>query len=166
MIIDAGFATADEMLESGTPIRCNECHRDLVGVELIHYDGSVHRCESCTKNVADELALAAEKFAQENLALIATPHAYDETFRFACSRRDYDNGNRESYTANSVRANNRHRCTNYDELLKLFDRCTLKGHVFHRVLWERSNGLVESAINKMTENSVDDVDSDEDIEYA
>jgi hypothetical protein len=61
-------------------------------------------------------------WAVEHVRVTRTPHEYDPTARHAPTREEYEMGMHEAYTENSVRADNRHNCTNYDDLIRDLNR--------------------------------------------
>lgn len=65
-----------------------------------------------------------------------------------CTRIEYENGIKESYTPNSFRASFRHNRTNYDELIKDLDRYSVSGKIYYQVIRKRIETMVEDQIVK------------------
>ena len=63
-----------------------------------------------------------DEYAKELCKLTGQLAVYDPAGHYAPSPEEYEAGDREAYTENSVRAFNRHNRTNYDELIKPFSK--------------------------------------------
>ena len=97
------------------PIVCDECGEVIENEVCMEDEGYFHTV--CCERVEGELRKEEKEFAIANCKITRKLHRFDWSKSWACSPDDYEMGAKESYTANSVRAHNRHCCTNYDELL-------------------------------------------------
>jgi hypothetical protein len=128
------------------PIVCAECE-ETIEDEVCCEDGEYYHT-ACCEEIEEELCKEAEEFAKTNCKIIRKLHRFDPHKEWACSRDDYEMRVRESYTENSVRAHNRHNCTNYDQLLPQ----RLDDSMWARALYE----AVRERIEELLENASDD----------
>jgi hypothetical protein len=92
----------------------------------------------------------AERYALENCRITKTLPEYDPQYRDARTPEEYRSGDQESYTVNAHRCHCRHNCTNYDELIKTFDRDSLRDNVFYEAIRER----IEELLNEVEEGEL------------
>lgn len=84
----------------------------------------------------------ADEWAESVCHLTDDVHVFQPELRFAPRPEEFELGDREAYTANSVRAMNRHNATNYDEICALLDRHDRVDRVYYLAVRARSEALV------------------------
>lgn len=137
---------ADDLSEDGVTLSCAGCGDDIT--EVAYPDGATncYRCEDCTDRLIQELTPEAEQHASEHCKVEHLPPPYDPDLEYRCTPEDYEAGARESYTPNAYRCYVRHRCTNYDELIKGLSRENLAEQIKYHYIRQRTDELVEEAI--------------------
>lgn len=126
----------------GEEVRCHRCHGQ-VSDEVYDFGGEFLCDDCCSKALAE-----AEEDAQALAAdcRITQPiERFDPKYEYSCSREEYESGAKESHTPKSVRANNRHNCTNYDELIEGLDRYDPLDRVRYNVVRRRIDQLLDEA---------------------
>jgi hypothetical protein len=89
----------------------------------------------------------AARWAQASCVLVGPPEEFDPDpeLRFAPTREEYEEGERDAYTANSVQAKNRHERTNYNKLVRGLDRACPIDRAYYWAAKGRANELTETA---------------------
>jgi hypothetical protein len=131
--------------------RCPQCDRTLgVDTECAYLKGIPDRsdgyyCDSCTRALLLEAARDAVDVARDECKLTGRLHRFDPAHRSAPTREQYEAGDREAYTENSVRAYNRHDRTNYDALIAELDRDNAIDRIFYNAIRDRIDVLLDEA---------------------
>lgn len=123
-------------------------------------------CIECAEDSADELSQEFETWALENVRLTAEPHQFDPEGHWAPTAEAYGAGDREAYTENSVAASNRHRCTNYDELIADLDRFDPRDKALYRAIRARAHELIEERLDAMQDEELQETLDEVDAEFA
>ena len=103
-----------------------------------------------------EYALDINEYANE-VRITERIERFDPASRWAPTPEEYEAGSREAYTANSVRAFNRHCRTNYDALIDGLDRDDALERAVYNAVRERVDLLLDEAEYE----SADEVDDDD-----
>lgn len=126
-------------------VTCGGCDDPVTGEA--YYDGEgTYYCESCATDLAEGWTAEATEYAVQNCRITAPVPAYDPQREFRCTPEEYEAGAKESYTPNAHLAHCRHRCTNYEELLRGLDRDRAHDRVRVAAIRERVTELLEEAI--------------------
>jgi hypothetical protein len=159
----------DLLIDCPNGIACSICKRCLNDDEWAYSDLGRDcglACKTCGDKVLEDEKTKAEEFARDNCRITEKPHRYNSSYRYAPTRDDYEDGDREAYTENSVAANNRHRCTNYEELL---ERAGLSksdtsdiADVRYNAIRERISFLLEEYLDEHWDDEDDALGNDED----
>lgn len=106
-------------------------------------------CYQCVDPIIATIEKDATAYA-EKCRITHAPALYDDEHRHAVTREEYEQCYKDSYTANSTDAHNRHECTNYDELLKDIpnDAMTIKSHSYYRAIRDRVEYHITEEIRK------------------
>jgi hypothetical protein len=132
------------------PVICAECGESIRDEVCMEDEGYLHT--ACCEGIEEEHRKEAEEFAKANCKITRKLHRFDESKAWACSPEDYEMGARESYTENSVRARNRHNCTNYEQLIP--DR--LDDSMWARARYEAIRVRVEELLDKAADDQYED----------
>ncbi len=135
-----------ELPPENLPLVCAHCEEPIE--DEVYLEDGEYLHAACCEAIEKERRIEAEEFARVNCKITRKLHRFDPNKEWACSRDDYEMGARESYTENSVRAHNRHNCTNYDQLLPQ----RLDDSMWARALYE----AVRERIEELLENANDD----------
>ena len=121
-------------------------------------------CAECGETELETARDEAIEFAEQHVKVTRKPHLYDPACRDAPTPEEYEYGYREAYTENSVAAHNRHRCSNYDALIRGLDRYD----PFDQIQYYAIRSVVEDRIEDALLSGDDDRDlsDDEQIEGA
>jgi len=123
---------------------CDGCKREMYwGDEPIYEYEAECYCLDCAEDYADCFWDEARDWAEERCKLTGEVEEYDPEYHFACTPEDYEMGDKESYTPNSVGADNRHNATNYDEVIKDLDPYDPVDRIFYKAVRERIEELIE-----------------------
>lgn len=142
----------DDVFEDG--VKCHRCSAHLMDEAC--YDGvENYYCETCMKALIQEIEPEAEQYAQEHCKILVKLPRYDHDLTYRCTSKEYEEGDRESYTPNSYLCHCRHECTNYDELIQPLSRDSVEDKICYSAIHERITDMLEAEIL-----SSDDADAD------
>ena len=136
------------------PLVCAECEQPIA--DEAYPDGEKYLCESCFQEIIDGARQEAEAFAEANCKITGKLHRFDPENECACSPKDYALGEKESYTENSVRAQNRHNCTNYDELIPDRHDTSIRARELYQAIRTRIEELLDDADEDQYEDELED----------
>jgi len=128
------------LIEELGPADCVICKKHITG-EAYPIEEEWF-CEQCAEACLADIQKEAIAFALEHCRITSPLHQFQEEYEYRCGHEEYELGCKESYTENSVRAFNRHCCTNYDDLIEGLDRFDATDHVFYVAIRERIDELV------------------------
>lgn len=140
------------------PLVCSECEQPIA--DEAYPDGEKYLCESCFQEIIDGARQEAEEFAEANCKITHKLRRFDPEKKWACSPEEYQSGAIESYTENSVKAHNRHNCTNYDELIPDHHDTSIRAHELYQAIRNRIEELLDDA----NEDQYEDDASDDNVE--
>ncbi len=128
---------------------CTRCGTSEDGPYYEHKDDNEGKdetlCLACEESAAAETREDCLAFARKYLEIDEEIETYDPKYRFAPTPEQYEMGDREAYTFNSVLAWNRHWRTNYDALIADLDRDDL----FDRELYSAIRTRVDALLSYM-----------------
>lgn len=136
------------------PLFCAECEEPIADEPYL--DDGKFLCESCFEGITEAAREEAEEFAEANCKITQKLRRFDPEKEWACSPEDYDVGAKESYTENSVRAHNRHNCTNYDELIPDQHDTSIPARELYSAIRSRIEKLLDEANEDQYEDELDD----------
>lgn len=149
---------ANDVALDGEPVICHLCGRRCDTLDDqekhkpeqpdVYLDGDAGWvCEACVSELTPQLIQEAEAYAREHCRITRPPHKFDPEFECRCTPKEYDDGDRMSYTENSVWTTNRHECTNYDQLLEELnlERDSIAGQVYYRAIRRRIREIIDDA---------------------
>lgn len=135
---------ADELVDSHD--LCNSCKGQLEPGFAYEHRSGVVTCRSCWDQSLREAAREeASAFAKASCKITGSLERYDPSGGFAPTPQEYESGSKEAYTANAVRAFNRHNSTNYDELIRDLDRDDPVSCAYYSAIRERIEELLDDA---------------------
>ena len=130
--------------ELDEPVCCTDCGQPIADDDFVYWDEpGEYYCEHCIDKLVKRVVKEARAFAKANCKITHPLPEYDEEAEFKCSREDYEAGERESYSPNAYMAHCRHNCTNYDDLIKSFDRDTYSDQLYYEAIKDRIAVLIE-----------------------
>jgi hypothetical protein len=127
-------------LEECDVSQCEMCDRKL-DADPYDADGEV-LCEVCLVARGEKILAAATVFADEHCKITGAIDTYDLALRDASTRAEYAAGLREGCTVNAVAARNRHRCTNYEELIKDLREDSFEDRISYHAIRPRIDELL------------------------
>jgi hypothetical protein len=150
-----------EQLDEDEDVVCQSCRKELD--EWVYYDGEEqHCCELCAGARMERWLKEARAYAEANCRITSRLPSYDLSLEFTCTPREYEEGDRESYSENAYLCRCRHGCTNYDELIGPLDRYYAEDRVYYWVIKERIHELLEAHEDYMLEPENEEKDDEED----
>jgi hypothetical protein len=147
---------------------CATCRKPQES-DYMYNDDAVHgqdkwHCEACFADEIEKIKKRARAYAVRYCKITSKLPKYNPDKRDAPTPEEYAAGDREGHTENSVYAEARHKCTNYDALLqrKAADRECYRCCLYYEAIRDRIEELLEEGFECMEYDSDEDEGEDED----
>ena len=110
-----------------------------------------HQCESCTDRFANELEEEAKTYAIANCQVTVSLPRPKAELQVRCMREMYQSGKPSSNTHSELLVLYRQDCTNYDDLIRPFNKSsqTLAAQVFCNAIRDRTDEMLIAEIERI-----------------
>ncbi|PAY19098.1 hypothetical protein CKO51_13295 [Rhodopirellula sp. SM50] len=119
-----------------------------------------HQFESCTDRFANELEEEARTYAIANCQVTVALPRPDAEHQVRCTREMYQSGEPSCNIPSSHLAKYRQDCTNYDALIRRFNKFsqTLAARVFCNAIRERIDDMLSEEIGRMPPEDANEIE--------